>query len=507
MVNNKEELILEARRYRLYPTEEQKEQIKFNINANREFWNHLLSKIYEPVSKLDVIKEVSDRERSRKMYDYLNGGFKINNTELSEGNKKKYKFCWGYKTIKQYLKLKTVQEARELIEDKKLANFGKYEIIRQGLALEELNNLKNKGLKITEKSIKEEYPRLKMADSTSLQQTKKFMKQTFKQHMSDPKRVGLPRFKSYTDTLYSGSYTTSNSTAKLVNGKLQINGFSDKKVKGICRGPVETIQHYPVPEGSRIYSVTIIRENTDDYFASIMYQVPHHTKTFSKSGQKIGIDLNISNHGFVSNDGQIWLPPETAKLEQRLNREKRKLNKRQDNAIRGIIEDKADAELDPLKHVRDIREFPNYQKQRIKVAKLQKHMTNMKLEWFRRLASWLSENYDQIVFEDLKVKNMTKKGSGKGAEQKRELNRQIQDSGFRKFRTIIEYKAKWSNKETFAVDPSYTSKTCFRCQRVNNGLTTEREWDCPYCGVHLIRDVNAAQNILARGIKQLENRL
>ena len=49
-----------------------------------------------------------------------------------------------------------------------------------------------------------------------------------------------------------------------------------------------------------------------------------------------------------------------------------------------------------------------------------------------------------------------------------------------------------------------SSKTCHCCGYIYNGLTlSEREWDCPICGEHHNRDVNAAINILIEGNKIL----
>ena len=58
--------------------------------------------------------------------------------------------------------------------------------------------------------------------------------------------------------------------------------------------------------------------------------------------------------------------------------------------------------------------------------------------------------------------------------------------------------------------PKYTTQTCHNCGYIMKGeekLTLEiREWTCPVCGKHHIRDVNAAQNLLAKGKKKLAGR-
>lgn len=50
------------------------------------------------------------------------------------------------------------------------------------------------------------------------------------------------------------------------------------------------------------------------------------------------------------------------------------------------------------------------------------------------------------------------------------------------------------------VNPKNTSKTCHVCGYVNPKVVVGvDEWDCPNCGSHHDRDVNAALNILHKG--------
>ena len=107
----------------------------------------------------------------------------------------------------------------------------------------------------------------------------------------------------------------------------------------------------------------------------------------------------------------------------------------------------------------------------------------------------LVKEYDVIVIEDLKVKNMTKN---------HHLSRSILRQSWSRFREMLEYKCKKYGKTLVVVNPAYTSRICSICgQDTDKKPLSVREWDCPFCKAHHDRDVNAAVNILNKGLSQL----
>jgi len=102
---------------------------------------------------------------------------------------------------------------------------------------------------------------------------------------------------------------------------------------------------------------------------------------------------------------------------------------------------------------------------------------------------------DVIAYEDLQVLNMVKN---------RRLAKSISDAGWRAFVTWLGYLAHVYGKVVVAVPPAYTSQDCSGCgERVTKTLS-ERTHICPRCTIILDRDHNAARNILALGLRQLE---
>lgn len=87
------------------------------------------------------------------------------------------------------------------------------------------------------------------------------------------------------------------------------------------------------------------------------------------------------------------------------------------------------------------------------------------------------------------------------------LARAIANASWSKLVDILQYKCDWYGKKLIQVNPSYTSQICSNCGKNNHRLGLNksewlavREWDCPNCGKHLDRDINAAQVILQKGL-------
>jgi putative transposase len=103
-----------------------------------------------------------------------------------------------------------------------------------------------------------------------------------------------------------------------------------------------------------------------------------------------------------------------------------------------------------------------------------------------------------IFIEDLNVK-----GLARGLHA-----RAIHDVAFSEVRRQLTYKADWYGKILETVDRWYpSSKTCSECQHTLDELgLDERQWKCPGCGICHDRDINAARNLLAEGLRQLAGR-
>jgi putative transposase len=98
--------------------------------------------------------------------------------------------------------------------------------------------------------------------------------------------------------------------------------------------------------------------------------------------------------------------------------------------------------------------------------------------------------------EDLAVKNMVKNHS---------LAKSIQDAAWSTLVSMIAYKANWYGKTFHKIDRFYpSSKTCSCCSaKVDSLPLSIREWTCAGCGTVHDRDLNAAVNILHKGLDDL----
>jgi putative transposase len=186
------------------------------------------------------------------------------------------------------------------------------------------------------------------------------------------------------------------------------------------------------------------------------------------ASNSVGIDLGILNYIHTSDGKTVdWLDLEDDY--ERLRREQRTLSRKQKGSN-------------------------NYEKQRLKVAKVKRRIRWKVLDYQHKLTTWLVRKYDAVFVEDLDVAGMLQ--SDGNARNK-------QEAAWRQFITLLEYKGDLYGTHVVQVEARGTTKECASC-----GVETEkpiwvREHLCPSCGFETDRDANAAMNVLQRGFSAL----
>ncbi|MGB3944551.1 MAG: RNA-guided endonuclease TnpB family protein [Methanothrix sp.] len=145
---------------------------------------------------------------------------------------------------------------------------------------------------------------------------------------------------------------------------------------------------------------------------------------------------------------------------------------------------------------RKVKGSENWKKAQKKVAILHERIANQRGDFQHKLSHRLVTEYDMVAVEDLNIKGMVKN---------HHLAKTVSDAAWSEFIRQLEYKAAWGGKTFVKIgrwEP--TSKTCSSCGYKNGEMPLSvREWDCPECGAHHDRDINAAINIKAAGMNLL----
>jgi putative transposase len=198
-----------------------------------------------------------------------------------------------------------------------------------------------------------------------------------------------------------------------------------------------------------------------------------------KTDSAVGIDLGITDFAVLSDGSRNDNNHFTRQMEERLRREQRKL------ARRALAAEKRGV---PLSEAR------NYQKQRRKVARLHERVANQRNEFLNKLSTEIVKKHDIICIEDLNVKGMIRN---------HKLAKSISDVSWTSLVSKLRYKAAWYGKEVIRIGRWFpSSQICSECGHKDGKKPLHvREWTCPVCHAHHDRDVNAARNILAEGLR------
>lgn len=146
------------------------------------------------------------------------------------------------------------------------------------------------------------------------------------------------------------------------------------------------------------------------------------------------------------------------------------------------------------------------------ITKLTSREVRRRKDSLHKRARMISQTYSLVAVEDLKVLNMTSsaKGTieepGKNVAQKSGLNKAILNEGWGMFVALLAYKMTEEGGALALVPPYYTSKNCSCCRkrgkRDSQAIFLCSNPVCEQYELEINADLNAALNILSRGLEQ-----
>ncbi len=260
----------------------------------------------------------------------------------------------------------------------------------------------------------------------------------------------------------------------------------DHRLRLLGIGEIKVNFHRPFKGTPK--TITVKREGKKWWLGVVCVDVP--AEPLPATGREIGVDLGAVNLVATSEGEVIKGPQFGARTQQRLVSAQQRFARQQ-------------------------RGSKCRERQREVVARLHRKVANQRRNFAHQLSRRLVNDYDLIVIEDLKVREMTRAPKPKpdpeqpgefltnGAKRKANLNRSVHDAGWATLTALLSYKAESAVRTVVKVSAHHTSQTCAECGYVEAGnRVSQAAFRCLKCGHSDHADVNAARNILRAGRAQ-----
>ncbi|MBD2127596.1 transposase [Microcoleus sp. ZQ-A2] len=234
-----------------------------------------------------------------------------------------------------------------------------------------------------------------------------------------------------------------------------------------CSEPLPIRWSRVLSDGGVPSTVTVKLDASGRWFVSLLFY-DHTVKALPQINKTVGIDAGITSLIATSDGEKIVNPKHFKRLRYKLRQAQKALS-------------------------RKVKGSNNREKARREVARVQSSIADARKDFLHKLTTRLVRENQTIAVEDLAVKNMMKN---------HKLAQAIADASWSELVHQLEYKCQWYGRTLVKIDRWFpSSKRCGNCGHVVDKLPLDiREWDCPECGTHHDRDINAANNILAAGL-------
>lgn len=237
-------------------------------------------------------------------------------------------------------------------------------------------------------------------------------------------------------------------------------------------------------------SARVTLDSSGRWHVSLVAAPPDRPR--AATGQVVGIDRGVANTIATTGEVMLTAPSLSAgeqarfvALQQRLSRQRKGSNRRG--------------------------------KTRSALARMHARISDRRRDWVEKTTTDLTRTYDVIAIEDLRTKNMTRRPKPKPdpdragmflpnqARAKAALNRAILASSWGAIERRLHDKAKTTGIAVVVkVSPAHTSQQCHACGHIApENRESQAVFECVKCGHQEHADINAARNILTRGLTKL----
>ena len=333
----------------------------------------------------------------------------------------------------------------------------------------ELKNQKYKSFKPTSrKQFKEKFEFAKECSDDCLCSSERNLKSSFDNFFKSLNKtrkgkMGFPKFRSKKE--YKDSFTDFHFPKNSFDFHHRMISIS--KCKSIRFKHREKLPKW-YSENCELKSITISKNSCGEYYASLLFELPSfyaNPKPIDEN-QAIGLDWSPSEFYIDSechSAKDYGYEPQKQKHAKPLAKLQRRL-------------------------ARKTKGSKNYEKARIKLARLEKHIADSRKWWIENESLRLAKNYSTIGIEDLNLQAIAK--FLRNAKN-------INDCGYGNFVTRLIQKGEELGTSVIKVDRYFpSSQLCHVCGYQNHNLKlSDREWTCPSCGTSHIRDYNASINL------------
>ncbi|QHV01874.1 RNA-guided endonuclease InsQ/TnpB family protein [Synechocystis sp. CACIAM 05] len=269
---------------------------------------------------------------------------------------------------------------------------------------------------------------------------------------------GRAKYPNFKKKHHGGSAEFTKSAFKYRNGQIYL---------AKCQEPLDVRWSRQIPQGCEPSSVTVKLHPSGRWHISIQFDDPT-IKPLPANNNAVGLDLGVTSLIATSNSDKVANPKQFKKHHPRLQLAQKRLARKQKGS-------------------------KNREKARRKVAKIHLKITDSRKDFLHKLTTQLVRENQTIAVETLAVKNMVKN---------HKLALSISDSGWGEFVRQLDYKCRWYGRNLVKIDRWFpSSQRCSSCGHIIDKMPLNiRDWQCPSCGTHHDRDINASQNVLAAGL-------